>query len=132
VSHVCTGWASCSAPLSLHIAPSQHIAEGEFASAALALNYWLQDVADNAAEGTPVYMVAHNGHSCDWRYLTLHLLEYGMSLPTSITKLCCSKKLFVSDKKAVLGRRWSMNAIYAARFDGADIKDAHTAAADVR
>ncbi len=132
LTRLCAGWAPCSAPLSLYVAPAQHIAEGEFASAALALNVWLQAVADSAAEGTPVYMVAHNGHSCDWRFLTLHLLECGLSLPACVTKLCCTKKLFVSDMKEVLGRRWSMSAIYAARFDGAEIENAHTAAADVR
>jgi hypothetical protein len=56
----------------------------------------------------------------------------GMVLPDCVTLLGCSRYLFVDGVGDILGRKWSMTNVYAARFDGARIPEQHTARGDVR
>ena len=84
-----------------------------------------------AAGGKQVVMLAHNGATCDWPVLTSGLVASGLALPACVEALGCSRKIFVAELKELLGRKWSMKKIYAARFDGAKIPEHHQALADV-
>ena len=131
------GWES-QGQLSLHVANGD-----EFPAAVRKLNDWLQaqalmdcggaaSAAAGACTPPPLYMLAHNGHRCDWPVLTASLAARGMALPECVTLLACSRNLFVDGMGHVLGRYWSMTNVFAARFDGASIPQQHTARGDVR
>ena len=99
---------------------------------------WLTALSDAVRASIPdgasppkLVLLAHNGHSCDWPDVTDALVALDMSLPPCVAALGCSRELFVAEKEEALGRKWSMEAIYKARF-GKEIKNAHTAAGDVR
>jgi hypothetical protein len=133
-SHSATGWES-QGEVSLHVANGD-----EFPTAVHKLNDWLQEQARMehgaapAAGGAPppLFMLAHNGHRCDWPVLTASMAARGMALPDCVTLLGCSRYLFVDGIGDILGRKWSMTNVYAARFDGARIPEQHTARGDVR
>lgn len=97
-----------------------------FKPAAAELNAFLESMSA-AAGGKEVVMLAHSGASCDFPTLTKGLAITGMALPACVTALGCSRKIFVAELKEVLGRKWSMSLIYAARFNGAKIPNQHQA-----
>jgi hypothetical protein len=106
--------------------------DADFKQSANQLINYLQTIGDSAAErGAPVYLFAHGGHGNDWRILTEQLLSHGLMLPPCVSRLCCSRNLFVAEKKNELGPLWSMAHVYARRFYGARIPRAHTAKGDV-
>jgi hypothetical protein len=101
-----------------------------FKPAAAELNVFLETMSA-AAGGKEVVMLAHSGAGCDWPVLTCGLAATGLALPACVTKLGCTRTLFVAELKEMLGRKWSMSAIYGLRFNGAEIPNQHQALGDV-
>ena len=101
-----------------------------FSAAASDLNAFLERMSAGAG-GVPLTVLAHNGRLYDWRILSIALGKIGASMASCVAVLGCTRHLFVAEQAAALGAKWSMKSVYAARFGGAKIPNAHQALGDV-
>ena len=101
-----------------------------FSDAAGDLNAFLERMSAGAG-GAPLTILAHSGHGSDWPKLGYALTSIGSALPECVTTLGCTQHLFVAELAAELGIKWKMSILYAARFGGAKIPNAHQALGDV-